>query len=326
MGYSLWYLENLDMYNEEPIRIKKFKKEEVLADMIGEVEFHIDNGPTVKIPKNLPDLEEQEIAFSALPDIRSAGLHQESFIFTTPQGYFHVSFIQEKDQEAKRGYIQRSVFIRTSQIINYLPQYLSTHLKHPNDYTASNVLNLLIQLISLDPKPLPTTPLPNSFQKLRHKHKKHIFENLIKSQRFLVLGATPTEVSTVVCELATFSGLPYGGQIFPYKSSFFAQSSDLHLIIGATNEHIFKKDSFTNVIDLTKSIFTSTSPPTTTNLETHFLRLSEYFHQNPETFQTSKFLQHLDNFGLDLRTKRVLREFFAGPGFTAWLRIQGYTN
>lgn len=334
MVYSMWYLENLDMCNERKIRVRKTEEKEAqapdtpLAELIGEVEFHVDIGPVVRTPRGLQEKEEQEIAFSSLPDIRSQKMTKESFIFTNSSGAFHVSFIQERDSRAKRGYVQRSVFVRCTKIIPALPIYISESLISSDKYTAENVLKVLLEMNQRE-KPLEKHRKESEKQlaylRVIEKNRDSILECLFRGKSFLVLGKMPTEVSSAVCSLYTLCGFPYGGIVVPYKSSFSREITDKDIIIGGTNEHLFKKDDFDCILDLAGERFISKTKCNAKKIEVFLECLAEYFKKNPTSFQIDPFFRYAEAQGMSIGTKRAFREFFSSSNFSSWVNSMGYT-
>ncbi|KAI5192067.1 hypothetical protein NECID01_1776 [Nematocida sp. AWRm77] len=333
MIHSMWYLENLDMCSETRMIIEEKEKEETVVHMVGEVEFDIDNGPSVKVPPNLSVEEEEELAFSSLPDIRSQSLCRESFVFSNRKGYFHVSFVQEKSDAVKRGYTQKSVFVCCSALVPALPRMLSSVLANAAMYTAATVEEKLqhIDIQSLSggrnvPSPAPeSVPSPSGvFAKLLKQNRKIIFENFIRCKSFLVLGESPTEVSEAVCALAYMGGFFYGGTVLPYSSSFVKCTEKKHVIIGGTNEHTFDQNEFDNVLVLTQERFLTKFPKYSKEAETFFALFEQYFAADPFGFKIPQFMEQLSAQCASLRIKRLFCEFFSGKNFISWLSSAGY--
>lgn len=326
MIHSMWYLDNLDRWLETPMRIVEEAREPTEVTMVGEVEFNIDNGPSVKVPAGLPAEEEAALAFSALPDIRSQQLTREAFIFANPTGYFHVAFIQAKCGAAKRGYVQKSVFVRCNALVPGLPRALTGLLGGPAEYTAEYAAERLIQvdLSQLGNDTFASCDRPGEFAKIAGRHRKIILENLLRGKSFLVLGSSPTEVSEAVCSLALLAGFRYGGRVVPYQSSFVPNGETKNAIIGGTNEHLFNKDEFDNVVVLAQGKYFSKFAKCSDEGEAFLALFEQYFANNPLGFRISKFMEQLSAQNASLRIKRLFREFFVGKNFPSWLAARGY--
>ncbi|KAI5173230.1 hypothetical protein NEFER03_2182 [Nematocida sp. LUAm3] len=320
MGYSQWYLENLNMQREQKIHIKKAEEIEVDVDMLGEVFFDMEKGPVVKVPSHLPEEDEEIIAFSSLPDIRSLTMSKEAFIFTWKQKAYHVAFVQAPSEEAKRGYVQKSLFVRCNRICPSLSKSISNALKGPEEYNIQCLTKILVETDSSIFK----APCLIEFS-LITENKKDILDGILRGKSFLVLGKSPTEVSDAVSWLSMLPGFLYGGDILPYKSSF------IHIectsgIIGGTNEHIFKKEEYDNIIDLIKGKYSSKKKRLFEDPEWILKELNKHFTQAPEAFQIPGFLKHMDKLGITLRERTGLREFFSSSNFSSWLLSVGYKN
>jgi len=349
MQYSEWFLESIDKHkNEAAAMIEKRDEKEELEKEYGEVEFDIDNGPVVVYPKGLGETEEEEIAFSSLPDIRSQGMTRERFIFKRGEKYYHVSFIQEENSEVKRGYVQKSVFIKCGKLLPDLPRKIESVLEGASEYRAE-VLKEKMKMAKIEDRDGGgdggkdgdrdadrgggrdgngggdrDADKNNVFKKLLEKHRRIIFENIIRCRSFLVLGESPTEVSDAVCILSKFCGFSYGGEIVPYRSSFIEEFDNQEKMIGGTNEHIFKTENFDNVFNLKTGKYHTKYSDSSRITEKHFEDLQAYFLKSPYTFSVPKFIECLEKKESSLKTRRVFREFFESKNFPSWLDSLGY--
>ncbi|KAI5180031.1 hypothetical protein NEOKW01_0360 [Nematocida sp. AWRm80] len=433
----------------EEKRIRRIEPVETVIFLIGEVVFDIDHGPVVKTPAGLSPLEEQEISFGALPDTRSYTLHREGFVFVGSQGVFHILFIQEPDKQVKRGYIQKSIFIKANKVIPWLPRYLEESVSLSSEYTPEIVFYHLIDMndelkslgvpylghssststpsssddssagtreestqapgtnrntnrntthsnipssnstipsdsngsttgsngisisdthkhttisgdssIPIGDRPeQPIRLLTNAYTSNdinrrnesisgyliypRHKistiytpethpmiskNKKSILENLFRCKSFLVIGSTPMQVSETICTLHTYHNMFYGGEIHPYRSSFLPVIITKHILIGTTNEHIYQKNNYDNVIDLISNKYTTKYTSTTDSLEKYIRILNEYFDENPMTFSPNSFIEHLILLGVPLKTRNIFWEFFESPNYASWIASLGYST
>ncbi|OAG31429.1 hypothetical protein NEDG_01956 [Nematocida displodere] len=319
MVYSAWYLENLEMRRETEVAPPGTLEAEGVVTCIGEVLFDVDAGPVVKEPSGLSDLEEAEVAFASLPDVRSAGTSKESFIFCRDAAYYHVSFIQEPCPGARRGYVQRSVFVRSNKMYRALPQILSESLQGPEDYTRDEALRVLVGLGERTIRDWPHKPAP-SFEKVLGRHRDALVENVLCGRSFLVLGSAPTEVSEVVCRLSGLGGFEYGGVVVPYKTSLAHYTHAQGAIVGSTNHHLFNEKVFDNVLDLTSGKYRFKAASSSKRVEAHLKDLEAYFLDSPGAFAPSEFMARMSEQGTSLHVKRVFRDFFKSLNFNPWLR------
>lgn len=328
--YSKLPHENREIPRPIACTISKIEVDSPIVFSLLEVEFDVDRGPVLKNrPEEMSDETETAFAFSALPDIRSNEVKQESFIFKFDKKICHVSFIQELDSNKPRGCIQKSIVIECNQYIYNLPFFISKKLNSSTAYSAESLLEHLLEfdVVSLkESVKVCIETIPPEIISLITKHKNIIIENLLRGKSFLVLGKSPTVVSSIVCYLSIFCGIVYGGEVLPYRTSFIKpEVFSKSVIIGGTNEYAYKKDLFDNVIDSNLEKFYSKEKECTDDLEHLFKLFEEFFFQSPEGFREEKWLSYLRDSAVSAKTRKIFREFFKNKNFTAWLTMHHYT-
>lgn len=313
------------------VSIRPREKKDIVVDMLGEVVFDVDLGPVLLSPTGL-DLDEKaerDLVFSALPDIRSSLLFQEAFIFRVKNRAYHACFIQTEDPEKKRGYVQKTVFVRCNKVAHGLEHVLGEALNQPSLCSADRALQVLL--------------LENAKQGSGIKHHRKaekqgakdlmlsigdqnntVLDNLIRCRSFLVLGDSPGHVSDAVCALSTLAGFPFGGTVFPYKSSLSNPVVGRHTIIGVTNEYFYKKKDFDNVIDLREKKYVTDFSNPAEDPRKHLKDLKAYFLKNPQDFRIREYMEHAALSSMSLRARKMLRDFFGGRSFNSWLHSLGY--
>lgn len=315
------------MVRHIPQRVVKYEKDNPLCvDGIFEIVFDLIEGP---VTRGLSEPLSTQVGFSALPDVRSMNLKKDSFIFTLPTGIYHTLFIQEEATAEERGAVQKSIAIRMDGYAFGLPAVLSEQIDTADKCTAEYATALLtssVEIPSLEESlKILLARIPAGIQRILAKYKNAILENLLCCRSFLVVGRTPGEVSSVVCYLSCFCRVVYGGSVFPYRTSLLEKVSATRILIGVTNEFIYKKEEFDNAIDIEKETYFYKKRKCRDDLEKVFARMEEEFLRAPEQFSTEKWIEHMAGTGAAMETRRIFREFFSSPNFRAWLNSHGYT-